>query len=325
MSGRGYRPSKGLIVTLAVIVAIPAFAWLMNPFGHHRIGNAVKKEVTKIELRQWKTAMQSYKQEYGAYPQGSTREILVILKGRNARKISFVEVPSTGKREELIVDMWGNPYMVRVVDADHVLLRSAGSGKSFSDARSIRDDIGEIDDSFTEAALPILPAQPIPWSESLLDVAFYLLFVGMFFGGLWMAFCVVMAPFHWRRPTVYVRRLSRLALFAGLLLFMSSLANAVWGCMIWGHLYVSTDYFIGDFIPFIPVTPGAVEMPFGGHRGGLLGSTTYAQLYCVWALFALVTWTVTIVSYRRLRRRGWFSEEFFDTDVYTGERSVLEK
>ena len=59
-----------------------------------------------------------------------------------------------------------------------------------------------------------------------------------------------------REPGTLMRRVFSVGLFLGLLLIVSSLANGIWGCWIYNHVYHSADY-IFDFTPFWPVTMNA--------------------------------------------------------------------
>jgi hypothetical protein len=90
-------------------------------------------------------------------------------------------------------------------------------------------------------------------------------------------------------------------LFVGLLLVVGSVANGLWSCLVWGRLYFSTDY-VFDFSPFWPITQKVIDAPFGDMCGQLFG-VSLLQLQLVWLLFAVVTWTATILLYRLISRR----------------------
>lgn len=119
---------------------------------------------------------------------------------------------------------------------------------------------------------------------------------------IFAAGCVFFAVLSiWQKRT-FLRRTGRLGRFAGTLLTAGSLFNGLWSCLVWGRLYVSTDY-IFDFSPFWPITQGVIDAPFGNLRGQLFG-VSLLQLNFVWMLFAAATWIAAILLYRRFGRRG---------------------
>jgi hypothetical protein len=103
-----------------------------------------------------------------------------------------------------------------------------------------------------------------------------------------------------KQPGTFLRRVGRLGSFIGILLIVGSLFNGLWSCLVWGRLYVSTDY-VFDFMPFFPITQWVIDAPFGDGRGKLLGVSLF-QLQLVWFLFAAGTWGVTLFLYRLVRR-----------------------
>lgn len=142
---------------------------------------------------------------------------------------------------------------------------------------------------------------PYSWSEFPTECLIYLSIMGALHLALFAAGCAVFAVLTiWRRGT-FLRRVRRFGLFLGLLLVTGSVANGFWSSLVWGRLYYSTDY-VFDFSPFWPITQKLIDAPFGDMRGQLLGVSLF-QLQLVWMLFALATWTLTIVMFRLMCRR----------------------
>jgi hypothetical protein len=98
---------------------------------------------------------------------------------------------------------------------------------------------------------------------------------------------------HW---STFKRRAFRLGLFAALLLVVASPFNGLWSCLIFDHLYYSTDY-VFDFTPFCPVTLVAVNPQVVDLYGHPFGTTLF-QVNAVWFVFALCTWAITVLLYR---------------------------
>jgi hypothetical protein len=142
--------------------------------------------------------------------------------------------------------------------------------------------------------------QPISWSEFPDECLGYFMSMGILSVVALGAVCIVFAVLAvWQRGT-FLRRAVHFALFAILLSTASALFNALWSCLIWGHLYFSTDYLV-DFFPFWPITQRVIDAEFGGMRGQLLGVSLF-QVQLVWLLFASGTWTATILFYRICRQ-----------------------
>jgi hypothetical protein len=65
--------------------------------------------------------------------------------------------------------------------------------------------------------------------------------------------CLVLAVSSRKKTGLFRRRIGHFGLFLLLFLFVSSLVNGLWSCLIYGHLYSSSDY-VFDFMPFLPVS-----------------------------------------------------------------------
>jgi hypothetical protein len=143
--------------------------------------------------------------------------------------------------------------------------------------------------------------EPYSWSEFPTECLWYLMLMGPLHLALFVVCCLASSALAvWQRGT-FRRRVGQLGLFLGLLLAVGSVANGFWSCLVWGRLYFSTDY-VSDFSPFWPITQKVIDAPFGDMRGQLF-EVSLPQLQVVWLLFAVITWTLTILLYQWIRRR----------------------
>lgn len=141
---------------------------------------------------------------------------------------------------------------------------------------------------------------PIPWTAFPAECLWYLLPMSALHLAAFAVSCLVAVRVSRRQPGTSRRRIGRCALFIGLLLVVGSLFNGLWSCLIYNHLYHSTDH-IFDFVPFWPISWIAVDTPWGDGHGQLF--TSLFLLKFVWLLFAVCTWAVTIFLYQIVRRR----------------------
>lgn len=141
----------------------------------------------------------------------------------------------------------------------------------------------------------------IPWSEFPFEFGIYFMFMGMFHLALFAFGCLIFAMLAIRQRGRFLKRVSRLGLFLGLLLLVGSVANGLWSCLVWGRFYYSTDYFF-DFSAFWPITQRTIDAAFGTERGQLFGVSLF-QVQIIWLLFAAGTWTATILFYRFICKR----------------------
>ena len=114
--------------------------------------------------------------------------------------------------------------------------------------------------------------------------------------GVFIIGCLVLFFLSRKKPDVLRKRVFNFGLFLLLFLIVGSLANGIWGCLIYNRLYHSVDY-IFDFTPFWPVTLN-VDRP---HVEGY--GTTPGQLNAIWFTFAAFTWAVTVALYRLSHRK----------------------
>jgi hypothetical protein len=143
---------------------------------------------------------------------------------------------------------------------------------------------------------------PHSWSELPAEILWYLVPMSLLHLALFALGCVVLALVATKQRGTFRRRAGRLGLFLGLLLIVGAIFNGVWSCSVWGRLYYSADY-VFDFSPFWPITERVLNVTFGEARGRLLGVSLF-QLQLVWLVFAVSTWTITILSYRLIRQRS---------------------
>ena len=143
---------------------------------------------------------------------------------------------------------------------------------------------------------------PIPWNNFPQECLWYFVPMSVLHVVAFVFGCIVLVLFPHKQPGTLKRRIGRLGLFLVLFLIVSSLLNGVWSCLIWNHLYHSSDY-IFDFTPVWPITWGMITRPFGNEQGQLLGVSLF-QLQMIWFLFAASSWGITILLYRWIR--GYF-------------------
>jgi hypothetical protein len=85
--------------------------------------------------------------------------------------------------------------------------------------------------------------------------------MAVFFGIIFIIGALGLALFSRKN---FWQRISNFGLFLTLFLVVGSLANGIWACSIYNHLYHSYDY-IFDFIPFRPVTLNADPLRVDGY------------------------------------------------------------
>jgi hypothetical protein len=142
--------------------------------------------------------------------------------------------------------------------------------------------------------------QPYSWNQLPAECLMYCFVTGVFHLAVFLVGCTVLKALNLRRRVDFVKRVRRFGLFMGILLAVGSIFNGLWSCLIWGRLYVSTDY-VFDFSPFWPITRKVIDAPFGEMRGELRSASLF-QLQLVWLLFAIGTWMATILIYWRILR-----------------------
>jgi hypothetical protein len=142
---------------------------------------------------------------------------------------------------------------------------------------------------------------PIPWSEFPAECFWYLLPMSMLHLAAFATGSLVVIIMSWKKRGALLQRIGRLGLFIGLLLVVGSLFNGLWSCLLWDHIYHSTDY-VFDFTPIWPITQSMIDRPFGDEHGRLLGVSLF-ELQFIWLFFAVGTWGITTFLYRLVRRR----------------------
>ena len=129
----------------------------------------------------------------------------------------------------------------------------------------------------------------------------YLFFVGVAYAFVFLLGCILAALIAPRSFRNYFRRLSKLGVFLLILILVGDAYGCIWGDIIWGRFYRSTDYCGIDFLPFLPVTRRLIDAPWGSEPHGLMG-ITLLQLNLIWLLFAIATWATAIALYRLASR-----------------------
>src|SRR5271155_5233524 len=106
--------------------------------------------------------------------------------------------------------------------------------------------------------------------DILMGTLCYILIVGFVYILLFLVGCVAALAPAPRTFMGYLRRIGNIGLFLAILLFVGAFFGALWGEVIWGRLYESTDYCGIDFLPFLPITQGLIDAPFGDEWHGLI-------------------------------------------------------
>jgi hypothetical protein len=139
---------------------------------------------------------------------------------------------------------------------------------------------------------------PDSWSAFPGECLLYLALMGALHVAIFVVGCLVLAALAIKQRGTFLTRAGRFGLLVGLLLVVGSIFNGLWSCLVWGRLYISTDY-VFDFSPFWPITQNVIDAPFGDMHGQLLGVSLF-QLQLVWLLFACGTWGLVLFLYRRI-------------------------
>jgi hypothetical protein len=135
----------------------------------------------------------------------------------------------------------------------------------------------------------------------------YFIFIGIVYALGLIFGCLIAALLPPRTLNAYWKRVIKLTLFVSLLLVVGNITSGLWGELIYGHMYYSSDYCGIDFLPFFPITQHLLDAEFGNDPHGLLG-VTLTQLNLMWLLFTLGTWGITIFLYRLIYRKMALSE-----------------
>jgi hypothetical protein len=144
------------------------------------------------------------------------------------------------------------------------------------------------------------PIQHLPWSEFPAECLWYLVPMCIFHLAVFIVGCLILIASSQRSQRSTLKcRVARFGLFVALFLFVGSLFNGLWSCLIYVRFYHSSDYVFG-FIPFLPLTRGWLEMR---DDSGQLISNIPLHLHLFWLLFTAGTWGVTVLSYRLLLRK----------------------
>lgn len=127
----------------------------------------------------------------------------------------------------------------------------------------------------------------------------YFVFMGILHTIVFLIIAVGGIVFLLKNRERYGEFIRSVALFLYLLLVVGACFSAVWSTVIHSHLYVSMDHLF-DFIPFFPITQSVINQTWGNQVGYLIGETTIFELQVIWAVFAIATWGLTIIGYRKI-------------------------
>ncbi len=99
----------------------------------HGVLSGEKKAKTFNLMEQVQTAILNYQLEYDAPPPGKTNaELIRALSGDNPRNIEFLNLkPDEIDPQGNLLDAWGTPFLIKVIDPKHPLIQSAGPDKQW--------------------------------------------------------------------------------------------------------------------------------------------------------------------------------------------------
>ena len=150
----------------------------------------------------------------------------------------------------------------------------------------------------------------LQFAEMINGVTFYMVLVGMIYACVFIvgAFFIGCWESLGPRPAIasYFRRVGKLALFLLVLLVVGDFFGVVWNTIIHNRMYHSPGYDGLDFVPWYPVTQGMVEASFGADSGRLIGVKLW-QLQAIWVVFAILTWSSTLLVYEKIAPQPDFS------------------
>lgn len=131
---------KKVIYALGLVALMVGVAWSFRAVTVYQ-ANARSSKFNE-DVDSLFTALQQYKERTGGYPHGSNAEIAKALDGKNEKNlIILVGKNLTVNTKGEFVDPWETPLRI-YFSGDGVLVRSAGSNRSFDDTTVVEfDDI----------------------------------------------------------------------------------------------------------------------------------------------------------------------------------------
>ena len=127
---------KRILICLVAILLAAAALGLTHLWSSWRVHARTAKFNTDVE--NLFAALQTYKENVGAYPTGNSAAVVKALQGQNPKNVIIL----MGRKNNVndkgeYVDPWGTPLRIYFSD-NSVLLRSAGPNRRFDDG-TVRD------------------------------------------------------------------------------------------------------------------------------------------------------------------------------------------
>ena len=129
---------KPLPVALVILIAAGlVMALIYAPGQSVSVGQRAQAKNDVIQLV---TAAKAYKEEYGEFPKGDRKAVLLRLQENNHRKIVFIELNAKQiSKEGLFLDPWGVPYAFDLSNVNDPWAYSFGKNKT--DEGGCNDDV----------------------------------------------------------------------------------------------------------------------------------------------------------------------------------------
>ena len=142
--------------------------------------------------------------------------------------------------------------------------------------------------------------------EPIFQIVAYGELMGLFHLALVAATLVLALPCLFVSKTKYLVFARGFVVFNALLWLCGMGVNLLWDTFVFETFYTSTDY-IFDFIPFLPITQGYIDRPWGDQTGHIFHGLNIFHIQALWFLFAFATWMATIYAYSHIRKL-WMKE-----------------
>lgn len=143
----------------------------------------------------------------------------------------------------------------------------------------------------------------LQFAQLLEEVTYYMVLVGVFYLCVFILAAFFIACWESLGPQpglmAYFRRMGRLALFLALLLLVGDFFGVIWTAIIHNRMYYNPGYDGVDFVPWYPLTRDLVDATYGADTGRLIG-VKFWQLEVIWFVFAVSTWTTTMMAFEKI-------------------------
>jgi predicted membrane protein len=137
-------------------------------------------------------------------------------------------------------------------------------------------------------------------SEIFDEIVIHAVFTGVLFAALYLLIAAGLLPtIFFQDGKRYLSRLSRLALFLGLLFAWGAVAGSIWWWALAPRWYVRADPIV-EYVAILPFGEWAIDEMCGAY---LLPGVTMQGLRLRWLLMSLPVWGLAWWCYRWIRSR----------------------